>query len=98
MDKLVKQAWLGARVSDRGLCSVVAAVQADRGPAGPDRKWRWGQPLELPGREDYLAPDDGEDRFNALDVILGDREVVRGQHREVCELADLDGAFPGLFP
>ena len=90
--KQVGRAW-AALVSMGGLSSVVAAVRLDRRPVRADRQRRRGQPLELPGPVHHLAADDRQHRLDPLDLLLGDGEIVRRQHREVRQLADLDGAL-----
>ena len=97
---LVEQAGVRAlrgegELSGRRL--VVATVHLDRRPVRADRQRRRGQPLEFPGGVHDLTSDDGEYRLDALDLLLGHGEVVRGQQREICQFADLDGTLLVLF-
>jgi hypothetical protein len=93
VEELVKKARMGTLVGEGGLRLMVAAIYFDWRPAGADWKGRRGQPLELPSPVDHLAADESEDRLDAFNFLLGDREIVRGQHREVCQLAHVDAAF-----
>src|SRR5712691_2799585 len=76
----------GARWHSVGGGAMVAAIRGHGGPRGEHRLGGRGQrgkgACPIHGR----AAHNGQDRFDTFDLLLGDREVVGREHRQVCQL------------
>src|SRR5262249_20602524 len=67
--------------------AMIAPICGDGGPRGEHRWGRWGQRGKGACPIHGLAAHQGQDRFKAFDLLLGDREVVSREHCQIRELA-----------
>src|SRR5712691_6322753 len=66
-------------------------------PVRQNWRRRRSQRLELLSRINRLTAHDGQDRFELLYLLIGNREIIRRQHGQVCELSGKDRAFDAVF-
>src|SRR5258708_25829810 len=75
----------------------ISAKLGHRRPVRQNWRRRRSQRLELLSRINRLTAHDGQDRFELLYLLIVNREVVRRQHGQVCELSGNDRALAALF-
>src|SRR6266481_1290054 len=88
LGKGMHRGWYGLRIS---------AKLGHRRPVRQNWRRRRSQRLELLSRINRLTAHDGQDRFELLYLLIRNREIIRRQHGQVCELSGNDRALGALF-
>src|SRR5229473_3985839 len=84
----MRRGWRGLRIS---------AKLGYRRPVRQNWRRRRSQRRELLSRIDGLTAHDGQDRFELLYLLIRNREIIRRQHGQVCELPGNNRPLAALF-
>src|SRR5260221_5564527 len=82
----------------RGWCALrISTELGHRRPVRQNWRRRRSQRLELLSRIDWPTAHDGEDRFEVLDLLIGNGEIIRRQHGQIYKLSRNDRALDVNF-
>src|SRR5262245_27860900 len=79
------------------ISSRIAVVSFHRRPVGTDRQRRRSEFGKVFGGVDNSAADDRQPGFELLDLLFGNREVIRGEHTEIGQLPGRNRTLLSVF-